>query len=114
MLALSSSVALGLNVSPKFAPPAALAAMAPLPALAVADAAKDYGAVIMHPAAPSAAAGLFIAFVGTVVVVDKLFALTAEQGCIVSSEFREVCGRLGGEDDSQECVLSDKHGWVCA
>jgi len=113
MLALSS-VTLGLNVQPKFTAPAALAAMAPLPALAVADLAKDYGAVVMHPAAPSAAAGLFLAVVGTAVVMDTVFNIGAEQGCIVSSDFGEVCGRLGEEDESQECVLSDKYGWVCA
>ena len=43
MLALSS-VTLGLNVQPKFTAPAALAAMAPLPALAVAAIAD-----IVHP-----------------------------------------------------------------
>lgn len=115
MFALSSITSLGLNVQPKFTPPAALAAMAaPLPAFAVADAAKDYGSVVMHPATPSAVAGLFVAVVGAGVLMDKVFAVTAEQGCIISPEFGEVCGRLGDEEDAQECVLSDKHGWVCA
>jgi hypothetical protein len=45
---------------------------------------------------------------------DFFLKYGSEEGCIISRAYdKEVCGRII-DDGSQECVLSDTEGWICA